>query len=202
MTEIMLVKPFEQPRMVEAIASIYRQSFGGEPWNEGYVCPVCSAIYALSCDIKICVNCAGDSKNVLLVECWPLQKVVTDFYTEMSKSDPVCIVAQADKNVIGFAWGYRVSANPDLDMHMEAHDLHHSLEGDYFYLDECALSPKHQGCGIGKLLVRHIIREQSHVEVLLRTMNNSRMCSLIKNMEGEIIQHVSRGRVIMKLLRV
>ncbi len=198
--EIIKINPFEQPQMVEAIASVYQQSFGGEPWNEGYLCPVCEKVFARTLSINTCPACAEQSQTVLVVEYWPMSKVISDFYREMRKPDPICVVAQSDEEVIGFAWGYRVSASPDLDEHLDAPNLHQSLHGDFFYLDECALVPTYQGKGIGKLLVNYIFREQQQKQILLRTMNDSRMCSLTKHMGGETIQHISRGRIIMKLL--
>jgi len=186
--------------MVEAIASVYQQSFGGEPWNEGYLCPVCEKVFGRTPSVKICSACAEQSQAVLVVEYWPMSKVISDFYREMRKPNPICVVAHSDEEVIGFAWGYRVFANTDLDKHLDAPNLHQSLHGDFFYLDECALVPASQGKGIGKLLVSYIFREQRQRQILLRTMNNSRMCNLIKHMGGEILQHISRGRVIMRLL--
>ncbi|MBL7058251.1 GNAT family N-acetyltransferase [Patescibacteria group bacterium] len=118
----------------------------------------------------------------------------------MMKPDPVCVIAQSDEGVVGFAWGYQVSASPELDEHLDAPNLHRSLNGDFFYLDECALVPAYQGKGIGKLLVSHIFCEQQQGQILLRTMSDSRMYNLIKHMKGETVQHISRERVIMKLL--
>lgn len=197
--QIARIHPFRQPYMVEAIASVYRQSFGGEPWNEGYLCPVCEKIFALASGIRTCPACAEQSKIALVVEYWPTSKVISDFYREMMKPDAVCVVAQSDEQVIGFAWGYTICANPDLDAHVEAPNLHQSLHGEFFYLDECALVPSHQGKGLGKLLVRYISQEQRHKQILLRTMDNSRMKNIIKQLGGKIIQHISRGRIIMKL---
>lgn len=194
------INPFEQSEMVEAIAAVYQQSFGGEPWNEGYLCPLCKKVFARIPRVKVCPACVEQSQTVLVVEHWPIGRIISDFYGEMKKLDSVCVVAQLDEGVIGFAWGYRVSANPDLDAHVDAPNLHQSLQGDFFYLDECALVPACQGKGIGKLLVRQIFQEQRQGQILLRTMDNSRMCNLIKHMGGKTVQSISRGRVIMKLI--
>ncbi len=194
------IKPFLQPEMVEAIASAYQQSFGNEPWNEGYLCPVCEAVLPLAYSLKTCPICAEQSRIVLLVEYWPISKIITDFYTEIGKPESVCVVAQINGNVVGFAWGYRVSATPDLDSHLEAPNLHKALNGDFFYLDECALIPLHQGKGAGKMIVNHIFGAQQQGKILLRTMHDSRMYRIIKQMRGEIVQHISRNRVIMRLV--
>ena len=186
--------------MVKKIASVYQQSFGGEPWNEGYLCPLCESVFARTPVLNTCPKCAEQFMKILVVEYWPMNKVILDFYHEMKKPNPICLVAQSDSKVVGFAWGYQISAHQDLDSHLDAPDLHRLLHGDFFYLDECALTPHYQGRGIGKLLVNQIFHEQREGRVLLRTMNESRMCNLIKNMGGEVVQHISRNRVIMQLL--
>ncbi|MFH1145856.1 MAG: GNAT family N-acetyltransferase [bacterium] len=197
--QIIKINPFTQPKVIEVIASVYQQSFGGEPWNEGYLCPVCEKVFARASNIKTCSACAEQSQIVLVVEYWPMSKVISNFYREMGKPDAICVVVQSDERIVGFAWGYRVSVNSDLDIHLDAPNLHRSLHGDLFYLSECALTPFYQGRGIGKLLVSHIFHEQQQKQFLLRTMNDSRMYNLIKHMGGETIQHISHGRVIMKL---
>jgi len=199
-TRIVRINPFVQPEMVEAIASVYQQSFGGEPWNEGYLCPVCAKTFALTFNGKTCPMCAERSRTVLLVEHWPKSKIVSDFYREMQKRDPVCFAALADGKVVGFTWGYSVNVDPDLDTHLDAPNLHQLIEGDFFYLDECAVTPSHQRKGWGKWLVSCIIQESRWERFLLRTMNDSPMCNLIKHKGGRIVQHISRNRVIMRLL--
>lgn len=192
---------FGQPETAQAIALVYQQSFGNEPWNEGYLCPECGKMFALALGVKKCPACLEQSQNVFVVEYWPINKIVSDFYREMEKPESICVVAQDQADgIVGFAWGYRVSANPDIDKHLDAPDLHQSLQGDFFYLDECAVRPDYQGRGIGKLLTGHIFREQKQKQILLRTLDGSRMCNLIKHIGGETIQSISRGRVIMKLI--
>lgn len=198
--EIIKINPFEQPAVVKAIASVYQQSFGGEPWNEGCLCPHCESVFASTPILDTCPKCIGQSKRVLMVEYWPMAKIISDFYREMRKSNPICIIAQSNEEIVGFAWGYEVSVSADLDDQLDAPGLHRSLHGDFFYLDECALMPSYQGKGIGKSLVKQIFLEQQQGRVLLRTMDNSRMCNLTKNMGGEIVQHIPRSRVIMQLL--
>lgn len=191
---IVRIDPFGQSAKVEAIALAYQQAFGGEPWNEGYACPVCEKVFARTPSVEICPVCF-----VSVIEYWPVEKIVSDFHREMQKPDPVCVVAEVEECVIGFAWGYRISTCPDLDVHLDAPDVHRLLHGDFFYLDECALVPTYQGRGIGKLLVDCIFSEQRQKNILLRTMGDSRMFTIAKHRGGEIVQYISRGRVIMKL---
>lgn len=193
------VNPLARPSYVTQIVSVYRLAFGGKPWNEGYLCPRCQAVVALEHRDAICPVCRANGRSVLLVEYWPVSKVTLDFYAEMEKPGALCAVAHEMDCVFAFAWGYLVRAGQELDVHLEAEGLHNVLEGDFFYLDECAVHPAAQGQGMGKNLVRYIFGQQPQKKVLLRTMDNSRMCSLIKHMGGEIMQKISRDRVIMQL---
>ena len=67
----------------------------------------------------------------------------------------------------------------------------------FFYLDETAVMPSHQGRGVGRALLQGIFQERKRV--LLRTLNNSSMCSLAKKFGGEIVQYIDRERVIMTI---
>jgi len=196
---IIRIDPFSQPLAVNAIAIAYQQAFGGDPWNEGFSCPICKAIFPRTGNLTMCPECEKRSESILLVDAWPMNQIISDFYAEMKKDDSICIVAKINKHIVGFAWGYQVSANPDLDSYLDAPGVHASLQGTFFYLDECALIPSYQGKGIGKKLVQHIFREQEEGQILLRTLNNSRMQRIIKGAGGAVIQHISRERVIMKL---
>lgn len=195
------VNPLTDPEAVQGIVSVYRASFGGAPWNEGHRCPVCEKVFALTPDLEVCPSCAERAMTVLLVDYWPASTVISDLYREMGRSDPICMVARADGGeVIGVAWGYKVSVNHELSDHLDAPGIHEALRPeDFFYLDECALTPSHQGKGLGKLLVHRIFQEQRHGQALLRTLMDSRMYKLITNMGGRTIQEISRGRVIMKV---
>lgn len=196
---IVSIDPFSQPLAVSAIAIAYQQAFGGDPWNEGFSCPVCKTVISRTIDSTICPQCEKESRFILLVDAWPISKIISDFYAEMGRIGSICMVAKTGRQIIGFAWGYQVSATPNLDAHLDAPGIHSSLQGNFFYLDECAIIPSYQGKGIGKALIHHILRKQKEGQTLLRTLNNSRMQSIIKQAGGEVIRHISRKRVIMSL---
>jgi GNAT superfamily N-acetyltransferase len=197
--KIFKINPFVQSQLVEAIALVYQQSFGGEPWNEGFICPVCQSIFALASEFRICPECIKKEMQINLVKYWPKSKVLSDFYVEMQKPEAICVVAQVDGVVIGFAWGYKVCASQDLGIHLEAPGLHQSLEGEFFYLDECAVSPAYQNNGVGKKLTEYIFQRQKQKYVLARTLKGSQMSSLLINCGGKIIQKISRNRVIIQI---
>lgn len=184
-----------QEDAVEKIASVYQRTFGSGPWNEGYRCPACGRAFPLSCSKKKCPIC----EQAILEEYWPLEKIISDFSVEMAKPKSLCLVALADGEVIGFAWGYEIVINPSIDQHLEAPGLHTLTEGVYFYLDEAAILPPFQNKGIGKKLIQQIFMEQSQSNVLLRTLNGSKMFQIIQKMDGKPTLLISRDRVIMTL---
>jgi ribosomal protein S18 acetylase RimI-like enzyme len=198
MLELRVIRPLQDIEEVESIVSIYVHAFGNEPWNEGFICPICRTTFPISHPHEHCAECEKKSKHILLAEYWPRSTVLADFYREMAKPEPICIVAKASATV-GFAWGYRVTVNKELSTKLEAPDLYQRIEGDFFYLDECAIAPSHQGRGIGKALVHGLLRAQNQDRILLRTLMHSRMHALITHMDGTEIVRISRNRVMMTL---
>jgi ribosomal protein S18 acetylase RimI-like enzyme len=193
------IDPFREPDLVKAIAKVYQLSFGGEPWNEGFICPVCKYTVPLSQAELLCGVCFKNGQHVNLVEYWPLHQVLIDFYKEMNKPKPTCIVAIDDEEIKGFAWGYEVVSSNHLSIHLDAPGLAAVIEGNFFYLDECALSPLAQGKGYGKQLVRYIFSQQGSRNILLRTKCDSRMYHLIRHLGGEAVMRISQDRLIMRL---
>jgi GNAT superfamily N-acetyltransferase len=197
--DIRQINPSRDVAEVETIVSIYKRAFGSVPWNEGFRCPVCKTTFPLSHHTESCTECEKQSCQILLAEYWPISTIIADFYREMAKPEPVCITAEDDGETLGFAWGYRVTASTDLSEKLEAPDLHTRIEGDFSYLDECAVEPIYQGRGAGKALVRGFVSTQSRDRILLRTLLHSRMHSLITHMGGTDVVRISRDRVIMTL---
>jgi GNAT superfamily N-acetyltransferase len=197
------IDPYKKSHRVAAIAEVYRRAFGGDPWNEGYRCPVCATVYSFRDSRKFCPNCAKESREVLLVEHWPLSSILSDFYREMSREGSLCLAALEDRTIIGFAWGYQVVAGPELDQHLEAPGLSVQLRpgSRYFYLAECALRPDRQGMGFGKRIFAALLRELEEGSGLLRTLNNSRMYAVAKSHGASVVQEISRDRVIMSWSR-
>ncbi len=195
--DIGIINPIHDPSMVRSIVSVYRETFGGEPWNEGWLCPLCGAIFPLKDKLGICGSCVSHGKKVLLTEYWPVGKVTSDLYHEMSKPGALCCVAKNRDRVIGFAWGYKISTDAKLDNYLEAPGLHDLMAGDFFYLDETAVLPQYQGRGIGKKLMASIFSHQSDRRVLLRTLDGSHMLKLVNYFGGKTIMNISRKRVIM-----
>lgn len=188
------------PEMINDIARAYQQTFAGYPWFEGYKCPVCGKGFPLSHTEKTCAMCSTTEKQVLLVDYWPSSTIVSDFNKEMAKPGAICVVANVNEEIIGFTWGYNVLGSPDLDSRLDAPSLHQRHSGKYFYLDEVAVVPDYQGKGVGRKLIAKIICMQLHEQILLRTKEDGPMFNLVLKIGGEVIQRISRERVIMKMM--
>ena len=195
--KIEVINPFQQHKVVENVVSVYQKVFGGEPWKEGYKCPICEKEVPLDFKGGICPVCEGAGKSVLLIESWPTSKVVSDFYREMGKPEALCLVAKEKKDVVGFAWGYKINITHETDTYLDAPGVHKLVTGEVFYLDEVAVLQEYQGKGIGKNLTREIFSDQKHKTILLRTLMDSPMFYLTRNIGGKVILNISRGRVIM-----
>jgi GNAT superfamily N-acetyltransferase len=187
------------PDHSEKIASAYKKTFGGEPWNEGWKCAECGNILPLSFSKKFCPQCASQGRSIPLAEYWPIRQIVSDLRREMAKPGSRCLAAFEKTDVIGFVWGYEIEINEDTDAYLEAPGLRDLASGTYFYLDETAVIPERQGKGIGKQLVRQIILDQERNRIILRTLSGSKMFRIIEKMGGSPILNISRGRTIMTL---
>lgn len=197
--QLLQVDAFRDAKNVAGIARIYQQAFGHHPWNEGSVCPVCETVLPLGTNEKHCPECRKSGQAVLLTEYWSRSKVLSDFYREMKRKGSLCVAVKERQNIVGFAWGYEVFVDTKLEQHLDAPNLTNLIQGKFFYLDECAISPNHQERGLGKMLVDYIFEQQKEEKILLRTLEDSRMFRLITNRGGTTVLRISRDRVIMTL---
>lgn len=178
---------------VLAIASAYQQAFGHAPWNEGYMCPTCKSKYSLSYQTTHCSQCGSADE---LVEYWPTDKILGDFHTEMRNPGSICLVAERETEVVGFAWGYDLTMCEEASSKLCSPNLHTLVSGNVFYLDEIAVVPKYQGKGIGKKLMSAITPTQGKI-TLLRTLAESPMQHLASSLGLCKIMSISEERVIM-----
>ena len=193
------IQPFVQSVTVQNIVHAYQIIFGGDPWNEGFQCPICKIEVPLSFKSNLCPKCYKSGKHIVLVESWPTSKVTSDFYHEMSKPEALCLIAKVQNKLVGFAWGYKIQISPDIDEHLDAPGVHKIVKGEFFYLDEVAVIPEYQFKGIGKRLTKEIFSFQKHKIILLRTLADSPMFRLVKNIGGRVLLNISKNRVIMSL---
>jgi len=204
-SSVFVLDPFKGKDAVNNIAQVYQKAFGNKPWNEGYVCPICKTVFADEFSSwGYCQQCSHkDGRLVGIVRCWPIDKVITDFYREMTKSNALCLVMKDGGTIIAFAWGYSIQVNTFLDKYLEAPNLHSKLMSrEFLYLDECAVTPKWQGQGCGKALLKSFVEKakEEKKSVLLRTMENSVMHKLAEKFGGKVIQKISRQRVIITII--
>ena len=193
------IEPFSDMETVHGIVEAYQRTFGGEPWNEGYVCPICGDIFPLTKAGGDCPSCAARGKSVPLDEYWPTDKVASDFHCEMEKPEATCLVAKDNGMVVGFIWGYRIVVGEQLDDHLESPGLSRLITGPFFYLDDAAVIPEYQFRGIGKKLVAQMLGIQPEKNVLGRTLDGSRMFRILTDFNGKTVLHITRNRVIMTI---
>lgn len=194
------IDAFRQTELVNAVALAYQQAFGQAPWNEGYQCPICQKTIALGGEKIYCPSCLEKGDKVFLAEYWPIDKILSDFYREMSKPNSLCLVAMLGGEVIGFTWGYQISIDKAIDDYLEAPGLHQLVAGNFFYLDEVAVLPQYQGRGIGRNLINQLFENQPFQKIILRTLKDSQMSNLVNSMQGETVLQISRDRIIMSLV--
>lgn len=199
MVQVTCIEPFKNPREVAAIVSIYQQSFGNEPWNEGYKCPVCEHVIPLGSSNEICEVCRMQGDLIPMLPYWPTERVLRDFYREMGKKDAVCLVARTQEIVVGFAWGYEIGMDESTSAHLGAPDLHLVRSGTFPYLDEVAVCSSHRRKGIGELLTRAFVSHYANGTVILRTLSESPMFQLVRKMRGSVLCNISRNRVIAEI---
>jgi len=201
---VSVLSPFSQPDDVIGVALVYQKAFGSSPWNEGYICPVCGTTFADESGLwDYCTYCRDSAGYLVkILRCWPIHKILTDFYQEMLRPEAVCLIMKDRYGVIAFAWGYEVEVNKSLDKYLEAPKLHKLVKGNFLYLDECAVIPKQQNKGCGKKLMSSFIQKAQEINrnILLRTLKGEVMYRLVKNFGGKTIQNISKERVIMKIV--
>ena len=189
------------PETVRGIVAVYRQAFGGEPWNEGRVCPVCGETFSLTRAEVWCPSCAARQESVILADYWPASKVMSDFYREMKKPEALCLVAKDGDKVVGFIWGYKIIVDEHIDEYLEAPGLSRLIGGEFFYLDDAAVLPEYQRKGIGKNLIAHMLRMRPGENILARTLDQSQMFRILTDFRGKTVLRISRNRVIMAISR-
>jgi GNAT superfamily N-acetyltransferase len=196
---IQQVEPFSDSETVRGIVAAYQRTFGGEPWNEGYICPVCGDAFPSAKTEVLCPSCAKQGKSVLLVDYWPASKITSDFYREMGKPEAFCLAAKDGESIVGFVWGYRMVVDEHIDDYLESPGLSRLISGTFFYLDDVAVVPEYQFRGIGKRLVARTLQERSQKNILARTLDGSRMFRILTGFNGKTVLHITRNRVIMAI---
>ena len=196
---IVKIYPFSQPSVVHDIALVYQETFGGYPWNEGYLCPVCNEKFGLQFTANICPSCLDTGKKVNVVQFWSIDKIITTFYQRMIKPDSLCLAMYQETEAIGFAWGHRVIVNESLDTYWTTLGLEYEA---YFYLNQFGIQPGNQGKGFGKKLIEQIFLEQNEKNILLRTLYGSPMFDMILKIGGvKVASFPNSNQVVMTLNR-
>jgi hypothetical protein len=193
------VNPFENVGILLQVLDVYIETFGNEPWNEGFECTVCKSLFPLKYEKTFCEKCFQE-KNVetILNPFWTREKVLEDLKKEMSYKGAEFYGVFFGGKVVGLSWGYLLEISRKNAEEIQAPGLEEFLKRNFFYIDECAILPEFQNRGIGNTLLKGIISGVKSNSIL-RTLDNSPMCKLVKSLGGEVVMNISMGRVIMKV---
>ncbi|MGD0577137.1 MAG: GNAT family N-acetyltransferase [Candidatus Staskawiczbacteria bacterium] len=111
-------------------------------------------------------------------EFWTVSQVLTDLSVEAAKPGFSGFLAIADKEVVGFTWGYFVEKTDvrQISGHNGLDYLFASNERPLFYIDELGVKSTHRGMGFGRQLTIHLIEAAKDMgvhSVILRTSKNA-----------------------------
>ncbi len=185
----------QDPSAARAIATVYQRAFAGPPWFEEFKCPSCSANFAG--DMTVCPKCLQNGKHIPLVEYWTQTSILSDLFLHMRRPSAVLLVAIEQEEIVGFSWAYGYDCGEQFVSTLDAMDSGSKIAQQGTYLDECAIDPRYQGRGIGSKLFTAMC-DIVRTDILMRTMrDNSPMFRIASELGFEVIEEISRGRVIM-----
>ncbi len=127
-------------------------------------------------------------------ETWNDKQVKEDLELAVSQPLPVILVAEDDKEIIGFTWGYKLPFE-------KFYFLKGKVSEKASYIDEIAVKKEKRRKGIGTLLGEkyiEIARQQGTQEIVLRTDERCKgSMSLFWNLGFDSIPNkkVARGKV-------
>lgn len=115
-----------------------------------------------------------------------------------SSREAICIVQLKEKKLIGFAWGYKIPADQELESF--GIKTRRILEGDYFFIERIFIEPHADWQDTGRKLIEQILRTQTCEKVLLHIKKESLAFELIPQMGGWVVWPIQQGtRFFMQL---
>ncbi|MCX6790444.1 MAG: hypothetical protein NTV60_02860 [Candidatus Kaiserbacteria bacterium] len=108
-----------------------------------------------------------------------------------SSREAICIVQLKKEKLIGFAWGYKIPADQELESF--GIKTRRILEGDYFFIERIFIEPHSDWPDTGRKLIEQILSIQTCREVLLRVKRPCPAFELVSEMGGMVVWPILRG---------
>lgn len=108
-----------------------------------------------------------------------------------SSREAVCIVQLKKEKLIGFAWGYKIPADQELEgFGIKTRRI---LDDDYFFIERIFIEPHADWQDTGRKLIEQILNIQTCKEILLCVEKENHAFEAIVKMGGEIAWSIRRG---------
>jgi hypothetical protein len=172
------ISGLEKPKL-KAIALLYAEVFGGEPWNEVWRCSSCGKFFGPDLSLKTPSPCCGQPLSAAYPEEETIAYVNGELAKPLAKKDLFYVEGQ----LAGFAWGYEVSSTISLAKEkwpqsketqqrvIKGLGQYVNVNSSLFYISEVGVSPLFRKNGIGFQLTQNLLKEGLSLEkpVVFRT---------------------------------
>ncbi len=164
---------------LKAIALLYAEVFGGEPWNEVWRCSFCGKFFGADLSLKTPSLCCGQP----LSAAYPEEETIAYINRELAKPFAKKDLFYVEGQLAGFAWGYEVSSTNSLAKEkwpqseetqqrvISGLSQYININSSLFYISEVGVSPLFRRNGIGFQLTQNLLKESVSLEkpVVFRT---------------------------------
>jgi len=147
------------------VVKVYKSAFAEPPWNEYMKCCSCGVNYGKREAGMPKRNCKQCAKPLVLREFWSFRDIENDLVSGLSQKNPIALVADNGKGLVGFTWGYQLSLE-------KFPCLAGKVQEEASYMDEVAVRRTRRQKGMGTALglqYLEIAKQQGMLEVVLRT---------------------------------
>jgi hypothetical protein len=195
---------------LKAIALLYAEVFGGEPWNEVWRCSSCGGFFGLNLTQKMPSPCCSQP----LVAAYPEKETIEYINDELTKPFAQKRLFYAEGQLVGFAWGYQIPNTAYLakekwsrsrqtqEKIINAIGQYIDVNSPLYYISEVGVSPLFRRNGIGLQLTRSLLEQGLSLvgPVIFRTNWASPMMLIADRLEmtqimGPIVE-VNNGQIL------
>jgi len=174
------------------VEQIYVRVFAGPPWFEIKKCKLCEEGYGADEDLEIFRNgmlCRRCRQPLELIDYWGCGAALQKIEEAIENPSFIGFIAEKDRAVSGFTWGYTLLSDKHTDKEERADKLR--AKGiDYeetFHLSEIAVDPNYQKLGIGTGLAKTVftnIKVKGYKGLHFSTKNQN-LLKICANLFGE-----------------